>query len=203
MMSLVIMGEYDDMKHLVRDGSKKLRDATELPDTTLLGVNKPRDGVAMPQGVGVSSPRKRVSPNYVGGQRASHSRTTGGGLPQSTPPKLRSHPRDRPSSRKHQSDDKSRGRDSSSHAASHQGNGHGTDGDWSNALGLSRGFHSIWNCGGTGEDTGTISPTQVVNQKDGKTHAVDMVSAPYRPVFEGRDSGFAQARESGVTARAI
>lgn len=190
MMSLVIMGEYDDMKHLVRDGAKKLRDASELPDSTLLGVNKLREGV------GASSPRKRVSPGMmVSGQRGSHSRT--GGMPQSTPPKLRSHPRDRPSSRRN-ADEKSRRESGAQH-----GNGFGADGDWSNALGLSRGFHSIWNCGGTGADTGTTSPTQVVNQRDGKTHAVDMVSTPYKPVFEGRDSGFAQARESGVTTRAI
>jgi hypothetical protein len=204
MLSLVIMGEYDEMKHLVRDGSKKLRDSTELPDVSLLGVSKPRDGVSMPPGVSLSSPRKRVSPHSFGGQRAaSHSRLTG--LPQSTPPKLRSHPRDRPSSRKQLADEKTRGRDAGAHAVerNHHVHGNGTDGDWSNALGLSRGFHSIWNCGGAGEDTGTISPTQVVNQKDGKSHTVGVVSAPYRPVFEGRDSAFAQARESGVTARAI
>eukprot|EP00339_Tiarina_fusa_P013571 CAMPEP_0117017376 /NCGR_PEP_ID=MMETSP0472-20121206/13574_1 /TAXON_ID=693140 ORGANISM="Tiarina fusus, Strain LIS" /NCGR_SAMPLE_ID=MMETSP0472 /ASSEMBLY_ACC=CAM_ASM_000603 /LENGTH=427 /DNA_ID=CAMNT_0004721719 /DNA_START=305 /DNA_END=1588 /DNA_ORIENTATION=+ len=205
MMSLFIMGEYDEMKHLVRDGSKKLRDATDLPDVNLLGINNAREGATVPLGVGLSSPRKRVSPNSFGGQHhASHSRMVG--LPQSTPPKLRGHPRDRPSSRKQLADDKSRGRDPGAHTTerNHHVNGNGTDGDWSNALGLSRGFHSIWNCGGAGEDTGTISPTQVVHQKDGKSHAVGVVSAPpYRPVFEGRDSAFGQARESGVTARAI
>jgi hypothetical protein len=204
MTSLFIMGEYDEMKHLVRDGSKKLRDAADSPDMSLLGVNKPRDGVLMPLGVGLSSPRKRVSPNSFGGQRhGSHSHVVG--LPQSTPPKLRSHPRDRPSSRKQLVEENNRGRDTGAHTTerNHHVNGNGADGDWSNALGLSRGFHSIWNCGGAGEDTGTISPTQVVNQKDAKSHAVGLASAPYIPAFEGRDSAFGQARESGVTARAI
>ena len=36
MQSIVVMGEYDDMKYLVRDGAKKLRDASELEDDFLL-----------------------------------------------------------------------------------------------------------------------------------------------------------------------
>ena len=40
MISLVIMGEYDDMKHLVRDGSKQLKCAEGLPDETLLWINR-------------------------------------------------------------------------------------------------------------------------------------------------------------------
>ena len=71
-MSLVIMGEYDDMKYLVRDGSKKLREATELPDDSLLAANRARGGSTTSQSAATTllSPRKRVSPNYVGGQRA-------------------------------------------------------------------------------------------------------------------------------------
>ena len=42
MISLVIMGEYDDMKHLVRDGSKKSKYAEGLPDETLLSINRHR-----------------------------------------------------------------------------------------------------------------------------------------------------------------
>merc|ERR1719223_2415909 len=42
MVSLVIVGEYDDMKQLVRDGAKKLRDAEGLPDEALLSINRPR-----------------------------------------------------------------------------------------------------------------------------------------------------------------
>ena len=36
---LFIMGEYDDMKYLVKDGAKKLRDATNLTDEALLSIN--------------------------------------------------------------------------------------------------------------------------------------------------------------------
>ena len=33
----------------------------------------------------------------------------------------------------------------------------GGDSDWSDALGFSRGFDSIWNCGATGKDAGSPS----------------------------------------------
>ena len=205
MLSLLIMGEYDDMKHLVRDGSKKLRDASELPDGTLFSVNKTREGAPMPlQSMSLSSPRKRMSPGHFGGkQPGSHMNMAG--LPQSTPPKLRSHPRDRQGNRRQQIDDRSAMQDVGAHAEEkhQQGNDRGEDGDWSNALGLPGGFRSIWTCGGTVETSGTVSPTQVVNQRgDGKANAVDMVTTPFRPVFDGRDSGYAQAREPGATPRA-
>jgi hypothetical protein len=189
MQSLVIMGEYDDMKYLVRDGSKKLREATELPDDSLLAINRVREELMKD----VSSPRKRGSPHYQrnsGVHTPNKSRSTSTGFSPSVPPKLKSHPRDRPSSRK---EDKSR-RDGM-HDESERG-------DWGNALpvSFSRGFQNIWNCGATGEDTG--SPTQVVSPCDGKSHPVGVHPTPQRPVFEGRDSHYAQARESGVTARA-
>mmetsp|Transcript_13144 Transcript_13144/g.24665 ORF Transcript_13144/g.24665 Transcript_13144/m.24665 type:complete len:408 (+) Transcript_13144:358-1581(+) len=196
MQSLVIMGEYDDMKYLVRDGSKKLREATELPDDSLLAINRIRDDMIKE----ATSPRKRGSPNYGSSQRNSgmhtpnKSRSTSG-FSSGAPPKLKSHPRDRPSSRK---EDKRRD------SAMHDDSERGRDGDWGNALpvSFSRGFQNIWNCGATGEETGTISPTQVVSPRDGKSHSVGVHPTPHRPVFEGRDSHYAQARESGVTARA-
>ena len=198
-MSLVIMGEYDDMKHLVRDGSKKLRDACELPDDSLLAINRGREDMT----TAMSSPRKRGSPNYGSSQRASGMHTpnksrSASGFSQGAPPKLKSHPRDRPSSRK---DDKTRRDTSGMH--DHESE-RGRDGDWGNALpvSFSRGIQNIWNCGATGEETGTISPTQVVSPRDAKSHAVGVHAAPHRPVFEGRDSNYGQARESGVTARA-
>jgi hypothetical protein len=211
MMSLVIMGEYDEMRHLVRDGSKKLRDASELPDDSLLSVNRFRGGAPAAQNLATSlqSPRKRQSPHYVAGQRSaalhSPNKSRPVGLPQSAPPKLKSNPRDRPSSRR-LSEEKPRHRgefisnqdmrDSSRQPTNN-------DGDWSNALSFSRGFHSIWNCGGNGEETGTISPTQVVSPKDGKMHTMGVTQTPYKPVFEGREaSNFGQTREGGVTARA-
>lgn len=194
MMSLVTMGEYDDMKYLVRDGSKKLREAAELGDEVLLGVNRSRSPLPSAQ----SSPRKRVSPNYVAGQRAAIVNTPNKsrslGLPQSAPPKLKGHPRDRPSTRK--LDDKSRYQYNDD-----SGRGRVIEGDWGGALNFSRGFHSIWNCGGTGEDTGTISPTQVGSPKEGKLHPMSVASNNFRPVFEGRESSYGH-REGAVATRA-
>lgn len=199
MMSLVIMGEYDDMKYLVRDGSKKLREASELPDDSLLAINRGREDISKD----ISSPRKRGSPNYRSSQRTSglhtpnKSRSTSGFSP-GAPPKLKSHPRDRPSTRK---DDKTRRESSGLHEHESE---RGREGDWGNALpvSFSRGIQNIWNCGATGDETGTISPTQVVSPRDGKSHTAGVHTAPHRPVFEGRDSHYGQARESGVTARA-
>ena len=42
LVSLVVIGEYDDMKYLVRDGSRKLREADGLPDDALYAINRPR-----------------------------------------------------------------------------------------------------------------------------------------------------------------
>ncbi len=194
MMSLVIMGEYDDMKYLVRDGSKKLRDASELGDDALLGVNHSRSPAPTASQL---SPRKRVSPNIVAGQRPAcntpnKSRTLG--LPQSTPPKLKGHPRDRPSTRK--LDDKSRFQYNDE-----SGRSRAIEGDWGGALNFSRGFHSIWNCGGTGEDSGTISPTQVSSPKDGKLLPMSAATNNFKPVFEGRESTYGQ-RDSTFSTRA-
>jgi hypothetical protein len=206
MVSLVVMGEYDDVKHLVRDGSKKLRETSELPDDSLLSVNNTRNDMNL------RSPRKRVSPNHAGAdQRGSTLQTPNKmrpvGLPQSAPPKLKGNPRDRPDSRVH-TDDKNRSRDTSGYQGdanhSRQSASNAGEGDWSNTLNFSRGFHSIWNCGGArGDDTGTASPTQVTSPRDGKSQSLRGVAASqYRPVFEGRDSNFEQVRETGVTTRA-
>ena len=97
MMSLITVGEYDDMKSLVRDGSKKLREASELADDALLSINRGRRGFGTASS-NVSS-RKRVSPNYVARQRAAEGLVPSR-LPQSAPPKLKGNPRDRPSTRK-------------------------------------------------------------------------------------------------------
>jgi hypothetical protein len=206
MVSLVVMGEYDDVKHLVRDGSKKLRETSELPDDSLLSVNKTRNDMNL------RSPRKRVSPNYAAAdQRGSTLQTPNKmrpvGLPQSAPPKLKRNPRDHPGSRIH-TDDKNQSRDTSGYQGdanhSRQSASNAGEGDWSNTLNFSRGFHSIWNCGGTrGDDTGTASPTEVTSPRNGKSQSLGGVAAPqYRPVFEGRDSNFGQVRETGVSTRA-
>jgi len=195
MMSLVTMGEYDDMKFLVRDGAKKLREAAELGDEVLLGINRSRSPAPTSSQL---SPRKRVSPNYVASQRAAAQNTPNKsrtmGLPQSAPPKLKGHPRDRPSTRKLEDKSRFQYNDES-------GRSRVIEGDWGGALNFSRGFHSIWNCGGTGEDTGTISPTQVGSPKEGKLHSLNVTGNTYRPVFEGRESSYGQ-REGAVSTRA-
>lgn len=173
MVSLVIMGEYDDMKYLVRDGSKKLRDARKLPDDALLAINRNRASVEANKNQdsmsAQPSPRKRGSPHYS--QRVSPLQTNGSSRnlpPQGgpAPPKLKGHPRDRPSSRRSNSEHTRNGsthhfspmQDDRSGPQPQTPNG-GEGGDWSNALSFSRGLQTIWNCGGTGEDSGTISPT--------------------------------------------
>lgn len=195
MVSIVIIGAYDDMKQLVRDGSKKLREAEGLPDETLLAVNRIRAGSA-----GLGSPNKQRLPPT---QRNMQPRS----LSQSVPPKLKSNPKDRPKVRR--GDEKTRRSfvpDSCHDMLNDNPQGTNGEGDWRDALGLSRGFHSIWNCGGT-EEGGTVSPTQVCSPKDGnKAHAMEVTPSPppqqQEPVFEGRDSVLGHVREGELTARA-
>jgi len=181
MVSLVIVGEYDDMKHLVRDGSKKLRDASELPDEALYSVNKPRatSQRSSLNGSSSSNAKMRVSPSLVNSQRAAALRSPDkiqvAALNQSAPPKLKSHPRDNRSGRREDRTGMRMRLD-----GCHPGVAAG-DGDWSHAW-------NIWNCGGTG----TVSPQQPSSPKDTSSKAV----------FEGRESAFGVAREGGVTDRA-
>jgi hypothetical protein len=91
LVSLFIVGEYDDMKQLVRDGSKKLKDAEGLPDESLLCFNHSR-------GVQGSTPTNIPSPSN---DSSSVSRSRPHGISsRNSLPKLQSHPRDRPSMRR-------------------------------------------------------------------------------------------------------
>ena len=195
MVSLVILGAYDDMKQLVRDGSKKLREAEGLPDDTLLAINRVRAGASN----ALTSPNRQRLPPIQRAQDKSRS------LPQSFPPKLKSNPKDRPKARR--GDEKTRRSfvTDSCHDMLHDSQqGNNGDGDWRDALGLSRGFHSIWNCGGVaGEEGGTASPTQVCSPKDGnKVHAMDVTPpTQQQPVFEGRESALGHKREGELSAR--
>ena len=47
MLSLVVIGEYNEFKQLVRDGVKNLHDAEGLPDEALLAINRPRPSTAL------------------------------------------------------------------------------------------------------------------------------------------------------------
>jgi len=199
MVSLVIVGAYDDMKYLVRDGSKKLREADGLPDETLFAANRSRNGS---QSVMLSTPSKnRIPPS---------SRARGGSsIQQSAPPKLKSNPRDS-RSKIRRADDKPRRNgfpeacsDMNMMDASYQGvNG---EGDWKDALGLSRGFHSIWNCGGAVQEAGTVSPTQMCSPNNtNKPHEAQFRHHPSQqhPAYEGRDATMGYMREGEMAARA-
>lgn len=228
MQSIVVMGEYDDMKYLVRDGAKKLREASDLADDSLLNINRGRDDNSNSNIMTkVSSPRKRGS---TSSQRNSGMHTPNKSRqfsPSGVPPKLKGHPRDRiGSSRKeHSSRRESRdvhgdNMDRSSNGDSRSGRQN--EGDWGNTLpvSFSRGFQNIWNCGATGErsDDRMHSPTQQVSStRDGKppqpmndSSAMHQNQAKihgqpqyHKPVFEGRESQqYGQTRESGITTRA-
>ena len=205
MVSLVIIGAYDDMKHLVRDGSKKLRDAEGLPDDTLLAVNRPRSGT---HSLG-SLNKQRVPPSSASQRSgASQDPRSRAAIPQTVPPKLKSNPRDRPKARR--GDEKPRRSgfvtDSCNDMMDTNAQGTNGDGDWRDALGLSRGFHSIWNCGGV-EEAGTVSPTQVCSPRDGgKPHSEGFHPHHHQhaqqPVYEGREAALGHLREGDISTRA-
>mmetsp|Transcript_3088 Transcript_3088/g.6438 ORF Transcript_3088/g.6438 Transcript_3088/m.6438 type:complete len:424 (-) Transcript_3088:131-1402(-) len=222
MQSIVVMGEYDDMKYLVRDGAKKLREAAELEDDSLLNINRGRDENSNSNIMAkISSPRKRGS---TSGQRHPGMHTPNKSRqfsPPGVPPKLKGHPRDRPgSSRKDQASARRESRDTANGGSvDRDSNGDSrNDGDWGNNLpvSFSRGFQTIWNCGATGErsDDRMHSPTQQVS--DSKTpqpmndssgmhqnRAQMSVQSSRKSVFEGRESQqYGETRESGVTSRA-
>ncbi len=191
MVSLIIVGEYDDMKQLVRDGSKKLRDAEGLPDEALLAINRPRPGSLVSKNrskvsASSNSSRKRnsVSPNYVNGQRTAamqsldNEQITVSPHPLS-PPKLKSHPRDtRPARREYRANMRMRLEACSDFMDPRHSSMPGNN-DWSQAW-------NIWNCVGSG----AVSPLQQTAPNENFM------------VFEGRDASYGTAREGGVTGRA-
>jgi hypothetical protein len=175
MVSLVIVGEYDEMKQLVRDGSKKLREANGLPDDVLLAGNHPRGTGPTFSSPLLSPSRKRVSPFGLGNP---HSLTSPKSptskprhTPHSAPPKLKGHPRDHPSRRS--MDDRQLPR-----------RGFSPMNDPCNHF-LHHGFNSIWNCGGN-EGSGTMSPTQNVLENKGYSSPTSPPPSR-RPLFEGRN----------------
>eukprot|EP00592_Proboscia_alata_P029358 CAMPEP_0194444530 /NCGR_PEP_ID=MMETSP0176-20130528/127325_1 /TAXON_ID=216777 /ORGANISM="Proboscia alata, Strain PI-D3" /LENGTH=899 /DNA_ID=CAMNT_0039270925 /DNA_START=360 /DNA_END=3060 /DNA_ORIENTATION=- len=128
MLSLYIMGDYDDMKHLVRDGSKRLKEATSLPDEYLLSSSRSRNPKIKKEATNIraslslsSQSRTKRTSSIGGGQppsqlspstnsvtrKRSPSVTSSGNkgsrqhkMPNSTPPKLSRHPRDKGGSRR-------------------------------------------------------------------------------------------------------
>lgn len=196
MVSVYVVGEYDDMKQLVRDGAKKLKDAEGLPDDALFAVNRPRAQKQKPPASSsmastLLSPRKRASPNFVNSQRnaAMQSPETvnvAAPLTQSAPPRLKSHPRDtRPMRREDRSGTRMRFDTSCNDMLDPRkaGGGVAGDGDWSHAW-------NIWNCGGVG----TVSPVQ---------HPSSPKDTAMTPLFEGRDANSGNnVRDAGIDKRA-
>jgi len=168
MASLIVVGEYDDMKQLVRDGAKKLRDNDGLPDEALFALNRSRHSTNVGgneqflSSLSAQSRKRLPSPltthNTIESPTRSRSRNRVMQVPHSnTPPKLKGHPRDRPSNRRQSSGGVSSGNEEKSRCNDISLFG-GGDSDWSEALDFSKGFNSIWNCGGTGNNGGS-SPT--------------------------------------------
>lgn len=151
LVSLVVIGEYDDMKYLVRDGSRKLREADGLPDEALLQVNRPRVSSRRPPATPTatvvssasSSRRRRVEPTNATTMTSSAKSPSS---PQPLP-KLKSNPRDTASQRRKESLSGLRAmRLDSCHdfmdTSSRGGGPQPTNDDWTHAW-------NIWNCGAT------------------------------------------------------
>jgi hypothetical protein len=182
LVSLYIMGEYDEMKYLVRDGSKKLREASALPDDALLSINRSRTNSFLGSAIRSPTSRKRVSPASTNDNRLPS-------MPQSAPPKLKGHPRDLPSSRRDQ-DNRRRGFLPVHESCGFSPQYGDTNDDW---IGISHGFNSIWNCGQNNE-SGTASPIQVVNDNNKGYHHARQ-SQPQQPrVYEGRNESSYNSR---------
>mmetsp|Transcript_665 Transcript_665/g.1360 ORF Transcript_665/g.1360 Transcript_665/m.1360 type:complete len:657 (-) Transcript_665:167-2137(-) len=62
-VSLFVMGEYEDFSDFVRDGSKKLRDSKSLSDETIFMYNRPRH---LPPSMQQTQPMAGVSPTSTG-----------------------------------------------------------------------------------------------------------------------------------------
>jgi len=155
------MGEYDDMRKLVTDGSKKLIDATNLSDEALMSINRRRttstsmSSFGSPAPETPSSSRKRISPyptptsgNFANARSSSRPRT-----PANSTPRLKANPRDSRSRYGAGCDG-----DLENNHILHCGDPNG--GGWSSEmLSVSHKLGSIWNCGATINSDGTMSPS--------------------------------------------
>lgn len=187
LVSIFPMGEYDEMKQLVRDGSKKLRDAKDLPDENILSLNRHRGSPQSRR----SSAEYLSSPSSSSRRRLASYQQEGPGtpssagstsrlrskirrpMPSSVPIKLKSHPRDRASSRRIvQGADERNPRPNEK--CNNIGIFGGGDSDWSEALN----FNSIWTCGANGSST--MSPTSGKKELSGGR-------MPSQARYEGRN----------------
>jgi hypothetical protein len=79
LVSLVVIGEYDDMKYLVRDGSRKLREADGLPDDALYAINRPRVSSKLSSGRSPTSQSSVTNNNNFSSMFTSNNNARGGG----------------------------------------------------------------------------------------------------------------------------
>ena len=158
------MGEYDDMKYLVKDGAKKLRDATNLTDEALLSINRQRTSSQSFSSPGTPiSNRKRISPYNTPTETPSRSHSRSRQTQSGGTPKLKANPRDSRSTRRMAIDPTGDCIDMDENTRNMQCNEIGLafsaskkkGGNWSEALNLS----NIWNCGAQMNSDGTMSPT--------------------------------------------
>lgn len=178
LVSLFIVGEYDDMKYLVRDGSKKLRESEGLPDDVLLSINRLRPHQQIVKAPTPTSTRSRrhssMSPSQSGPTTPVTSPKSSSVISSSAPPKLKSNPRD---TRRNREGLRMRLDSCNDFMVQDPSRRGGVDdgSDWAHAW-------NIWNCG-----AGTASPLQP--------------SSPNRVVYEGRDTAYSNNRETGLTSR--
>merc|ERR1719291_1107066 len=124
-VSLFVMGEYEDLNDLVRDGSKKLRECKKLTDEQVLMYNRPRSGGASAGSVLSlrSSNNASTVPSSPGGASSAHSYShasydvamAGTGAPSNH--RKRGHPRESRSSSRHGSGARSSSRGAGSRAS--------------------------------------------------------------------------------------
>jgi hypothetical protein len=209
MVSLFIMGEYDEMNQLVRDGSKKLREAEGLPDDTLLAVNRPR---GTPSPVLSPTTRKRGSPFTLGSPPSSVQQLHHHHLQQHSPSgsvisnpmsptsstkarhmsannnntKLNGHPRD-PARRGVLENNNNR---TSSTRQEFSPLNDPCNDMFGSSLGITRGLNSIWNCGinqNTGSGGGAGPETSTNKEHKGYSNHHNLSSSvPRKPIVEGR-----------------
>jgi len=143
MLSLVPIGEYYDMKHLVRDGAKKLQ-AAEKGLVTEEPVS-PKSTSSMNAGIHASSPKSPASPRAaIQAARQNSPRNY------RSPPRLQRHPRDHPPSTSRQSRVAAASSSGCMYNPYSDGAFASNNSDWSEALGFSQGLKSFWNCGSSG-----------------------------------------------------
>jgi hypothetical protein len=199
MIAVYPIGEYDDMKQLVRDGAKKLREAEGKGDEWILSLNRSRGSFRSSRpsteyhhSSPIAASRRKVSVSSSNAHDAlgllrssstrSKSKTRLAVSSLSSPPKLKGHPRDGPSRRMDRTDSVRAGENCNNMSLFGGGGS-----DWGHALN----FNSIWNCGGTG--TTIMSPSHTSGIL---THTQATAGRPYARYDERLSRGGASERNT-------